>query len=51
MDWVKKETKKKDTGIKVFKGVMPAFEENSKKLKDNKIFFYGWQLKVYIREK
>lgn len=47
MNWVKKETKKEVTGIIVCKGVMPAFEEDFKKLKNIKILCYGWQLKVY----
>jgi len=47
MKWVKKETKKNVTGIIVCKGVMPAFEEEFKRLKDIKIFCYGWQLRVY----
>ena len=47
MDWVKKETKKEVTGVIVCKGVMPAFEEDFKKLKNIKILCYGWQLKVY----
>lgn len=47
MNWVKKETKKEVTGAIVCKGVMSAFKEDFKKLKDIKIFCYGWQLKVY----
>lgn len=47
MNWVKKETKKEVTGVIVCKGVMSAFKEDFKKLKDIKIFCYGWQLKVY----
>jgi len=47
MKWVKNETKKDVTGIIVCKGVMTAFEEEFKKLKNIKIFCYGWQLKVY----
>lgn len=47
INWVKKETKKEVTGIIVCKGVMPAFEEDFKKLKNIKILCYGWQLKVY----
>jgi len=46
MNWVKRETKKEVAGVIVCKGVMPAFEEDFKKLKDIKIFCYGWQLKV-----
>ena len=46
MDWLKKETKKKPVGIIVCKGVMPAFAEDFSKLKNIKIFCYGWQLKV-----
>jgi len=47
MNWVKKETKKEVTGVIVCKGVMPAFKEDFKKLKDIKIFCYGWQLRVH----
>ena len=47
MKWIKKETKKDVTGIIVCKGVMPAFEEEFKKLKNIKILCYGWQLKIY----
>lgn len=47
MNWVKKETKKDVTGVIVCTGVMPAFEEDFKKLKNIKILCYGWQLKVY----
>jgi len=51
MNWIKKETKREVTGIIVCKGVMPAFKEDLKKLKDIKIFCYGWQLKVYPWDK
>ena len=47
MKWIKDETQKDVTGIIVCKGVMPAFEDEFKKLKNIKIFCYGWQLKVY----
>jgi hypothetical protein len=47
MNWIKTETKKEVTGVIVCKGVMPAFEEDFKKLKNIKILCYGWQLKVY----
>jgi len=47
MDWVEKETKKEVKGVIVCSGVMPAFEEDFKKLKDIRIFCYGWQLKVF----
>jgi len=46
MKWIKKETKKKVSGVIVCKGVMPAFEEDFEKLTDIKIFSYGWQLTV-----
>lgn len=42
MNWVKKETKRKIVGAIICEGVMPAFEEDFKKLKDIKIFCYGW---------
>lgn len=44
---MEKETEKDVKGIIICKGVMPAFEEEFKKLKDIKIFCYGWQLKLY----
>ena len=47
MRWIKEETKKEVKGIVICKGVMPAFEKEFKKLKNIKIFCYGWQLKVY----
>jgi len=47
MTWLKKETKKEVSGVIVCKGVMPAFEEDLNKIKNIKIFCYGWQLKVY----
>ncbi len=46
MDELKKEAKKEVTGVIICKGVMPAFEEDLKKLEGIKIFCYGWQLKV-----
>ncbi|MEN8262299.1 MAG: endonuclease NucS domain-containing protein [Nitrospirota bacterium] len=46
MMWISKETKKDVKGAIVCKGVMPAFEEDLKKLTDIKIFSYGWQLVV-----
>jgi len=46
-DWVKKETQREVSGAIVCEGVMPAFQEDFKKLKDIKIYCYGWQLKVY----
>jgi hypothetical protein len=51
MKWLKTETKKEITGVIVCKSVMPAFEEDLRKLKDIKIFCYGWQLKVYPWER
>ena len=47
MTWLKKETKKEVSGVIVCKGVMPAFEEDLNKIKNIKIFCYGWQIKVY----
>jgi RecB family endonuclease NucS len=47
MKWIKKNIKKKVSGVIVCEGVMPAFEEDLKKLKDIKIFCYGWQLTVF----
>jgi len=51
MEWLKKETGKRVTGVIVCKGVMPVFEEDLRKLKDIKIFCYGWQLKVFPWER
>lgn len=47
ISWLKKKAKKEVKGIIVCSGVMPAFEDEFKKLKDIRIFCYGWQLKVY----
>jgi len=47
MKWIKKNNKKKVSGIIVCEGVMPAFQEDLKKLKDIKIFCYGWELAVF----
>lgn len=46
MNWVDKETHRKSRGIIVCKGVMPAFEEDFKKLSGIKIYRYGWELKI-----
>jgi hypothetical protein len=46
MKWIEKETKKDTAGIIVCTGVMPAFEEDFKKLNKIKIFCYGWKLTV-----
>lgn len=46
MEWAKQGNKKEVTGVIVCEGVMPAFEDDFKKLKDIKIFCYGWQLAV-----
>jgi len=44
---VRKETGKDVSGVIICKGVMPAFQEEFKKLKrDIRIFCYGWQLKI-----
>ena len=48
MKWVKKTTKKNVSGIIVCEGVMPAFEDDIKKLKDIKVFCYGWQLQTQL---
>jgi len=45
---VRDEEKSKDvSGIIVCQGVMPAFQKELRKLKNIRIFYYGWQLKVY----
>lgn len=46
MKWLKKKTNKKVSGIIVCEGVMPAFKEDIKKLKDIKVLCYGWQLQT-----
>lgn len=46
MVWVKKETSKPVQGILVGNGVMPAFEDEFRKLRDVRIFNYGWHLKL-----
>jgi hypothetical protein len=46
MKWLKKKTNKKVSGIIVCEGVMPAFAEDIKKLKDIKVLCYGWQLQT-----
>ena len=46
MIWAEKETKKKVTGIIVCRGVMPAFQEEFRKLKNIRIFTYGWKLSI-----
>jgi len=38
---------KKLFGIIVCQGVLPTFEKEFRKLKNIKIFCYGWQLKMY----
>jgi len=48
MNWMKKQTNKKVTGIIVCKGVLPTFEDEFKTLKNIKIFYYGWNM--IIRE-
>jgi len=45
---LKEEKKSKNvSGIIVCQGVMPAFEKDIRRLKNIKIFCYGWQLKIY----
>ena len=46
MDWINNDTHRKSRGILVCKGVMPAFEEDFKKLSGIKIYRYGWELKI-----
>lgn len=46
INWAEKELNKDIKGFIVCSGVMPAFKEELAKLKDIKIFCYGWQLKV-----
>jgi len=47
---LRKETGKEVSGAIVCKGVMPAFQGELKKVKDVKIFRYGWQLKIQAWE-
>ncbi len=44
--WVEQNTPEKVHGIIVCEGVMPAFEDDLKKIKDIKIYCYGWQLNI-----
>lgn len=47
--WLENETKKEKTnvsGILVCSGVMPAFEDEFRKLKNIRIFFFGWKMTV-----
>lgn len=46
MKWIKGETKKKVSGVIICEGVMPAFEDDIKKLKDIKVLCYGWRLQI-----
>jgi RecB family endonuclease NucS len=46
MKWAEKETKRKAKGIIVCRGVMPAFQDEFRKLQNIKIFTYGWQLSI-----
>lgn len=46
IDWARKQLNKEIKGIIVCSGVMPAFEEDLAKLKNIKIFCYGWQMKI-----
>jgi hypothetical protein len=43
----KTERGKKVSGIIVCQGVLPTFEKDFRKLKNIKIFCYGWQLEIY----
>ena len=46
INWARAELKKEISGVIVCSGVMPAFQEDLSKLKNIKIFCYGWQMKV-----
>jgi hypothetical protein len=46
MNWVKKNWQGRVSGAIVCEGVMPAFQEEFRKLKNIRILCYGWQLKV-----
>jgi len=46
MKWLQKQQKKKVKGVIVCKGVMPIFEEEFKKIKNIKIYVYGWKFGI-----
>jgi hypothetical protein len=46
MSQVRRDTKSEVKGIIICKGIMPAFEEAAKNLRDISIHFYGWKLSV-----
>jgi hypothetical protein len=48
MECMRKQTGKEVAGVMVCAGVMPAFEQDLKTLKDIRIFCYGWKLAVYL---
>jgi hypothetical protein len=43
-----RESNRNTRGIIICSGVMPAFDEEFRRLKDIKIFVYGWQMKVQV---
>jgi len=47
MSWVRKGSRKPVSGILVCKGVLPAFEDEFRHLKNIHILCYGWQPVVY----
>jgi len=44
MSKLKEATKKEVRGIIVCKGILPAFKDAYKKLRDVKVHYYGWRL-------
>jgi hypothetical protein len=47
MNWISKDSGKEASGVIVCKGVMPAFKDDIKSLKNIRVFCYGWQLKIF----
>jgi len=49
MHQVRKDTNREVSGVIVCKDVLPAFVEEFEKLRDFRIFHYGWRLRIYPR--
>jgi hypothetical protein len=49
MHQVRKDTNREVSGVIVCKDVLPAFVEEFEKLRDFRIFHYGWMLRIYPR--
>ena len=50
MHQVRKDTNREVSGVIVCKDVLPAFVEEFEKLRDIRIFHYGWMLRIYSRK-